>query len=353
MRRFHCDRCSSVVPFDASACPQCDAPLGYLVEQQVVRTVAPTSDPVRYTAPHHAGELWRCANAAWGCNWMLPAGEGAIWCRSCALTRGRPDDARPDAVTAWVTAEAAKRRLVHQLDSLGLPVEGRSPENPDGLAFDLVHLPGEMALTGHLDGVITLDLAESDDVHRETLRRLLKEPIRSVIGHLRHEIGHHYWHRLVGQSDHLMMFRRLFGDERTDYADALESHYDDAVEGDDWDPQLHVTAYASSHPLEDWAESFAHYLHLVDAIDTATAHGLLARSAFDDPAEGGSVHVPSFAELIELWTPIGAAVNDIAASLGAPAVYPFTPVGRVVDKLDFVHRRVIAHAARDRFYALC
>jgi hypothetical protein len=293
--------------------------------------------------------FWRCLNSAWGCNWMLPATTDSGWCRSCRLTRGRPDEARPDAIEAWMAAEAAKRRLVHQLDELALPIEFRSNSAPDGLAFDLVHLPGEGGITGHLDGVVTLDLAETDEHHRDDLRRRLGEPFRTVIGHLRHEIGHHYWARLVGQSDDLGRFRRLFGDERTDYARAVDRHYANGSGG--WDRTRFVTAYASSHPLEDWAETFAHYLHIIDAVDTAVAHDLI-------PTGHPAIMIPDAAEPLELdvildvWRPINTAVNAIAESLGAPAVYPFEPTGVVADKLSFVHRQIAAHTERDRFYAL-
>ena len=69
---------------------------------------APVGDDVSYLVDGMATHQWRCLNAPWGCNWMLPAAEGAIWCRSCRLTRGRPDAARPDAITAWSYAETAK-----------------------------------------------------------------------------------------------------------------------------------------------------------------------------------------------------------------------------------------------------
>ena len=348
MRIFHCERCGGIVAFSAQACPSCDAPLGYVDDERNVRALTPTDDAASYRIDGRDRLSWRCLNASWGCNWMLPAGSENQWCRSCQLTRGRPDDGRPAAVEAWMAAEAAKRRLVHQLDTLALPIEIRSSSAPDGLAFDLVHLPGEGGITGHLDGVVTLDLAETDEGHRDDLRRQLGEPFRTVIGHLRHEIGHHYWSRLVGQSDELDRFRRLFGDERADYSDAVDRHYSGG--NATWDPTRFVTAYAASHPLEDWAETFAHYLHIIDAVDTAVAHDLV-------PAASAGILVADvigeleLADILDAWRPINNAVNAIAETLGAPAVYPFEPVGVVVEKLAFVHGKIAAHAERDRFYA--
>lgn len=352
MRIFHCDRCGGIVAFAATACPTCGAELGYLTEQRAVRAVVPTSHPAAFRLGGDGADggprMWRCLNAAWGCNWMLPADTVDTWCRSCRLTRGRPDMARPDAIEAWMRAEAAKRRLVHQLDELALPIEQVSAESTQRLVFDLVHLPGEGAITGHLDGVVTFDLSETDDLHRDRLRRRMGEPFRTVIGHLRHEIGHYFWDRLVGQSDDLRSFRRVFGDERVDYGQAMDRYYDDA--GGDWDRTRFLTGYATAHPLEDWAESFAHYLHILDVVDTAVAHDLV-------PTASAAVLVTDAAstlewgDILDAWRPINAAVNAVAEALGAPVVYPFDPLGVAVDKLAFVHGQVAAHTERDRFYA--
>jgi len=353
MRLFHCDRCAGVVDFAAQVCPTCAAPLGYLDDERTVRVLEPTSDPAVFAVDGAAdGEersLWRCLNAAWGCNWMLPAATSSMWCRSCQLTRGRPDDDRQDAIEAWMTAEAAKRRLIHQLDEIALPVETRSATH-DGLAFDLVYLPGEGGITGHLDGVVTLDLAEADDAHRDELRRRLGEPFRTVIGHLRHEIAHHYWGRLVGQTDEVTRFRRLFGDERDDYRRAVERYYAGDVAA--WDPTTYITAYAASHPLEDWAETFAHYLHILDVTDTAVARGFVPGSGSSGIPAARGLGGLELDELLDVWRPINTAVNAIAETVGAPAVYPFDPRGAVVDKLAFVHRQIAAHTERDRFHAV-
>jgi hypothetical protein len=270
---------------------------------------------------------------------MVPAGIGERWCLSCALTRGRPDVERPGAVEAWSRAEAAKRRVIDQLLRLGLPVERRSELRPDGLLFDLVDVPGERGLTGHLDGVITIDLADADDARRDELRRALGEPFRTLIGNIRHEIGHHYWARLVEHGSDVAAVRRLFGDERADYARALASHY--ASSAAEWDETRFVSRYATVHPLEDWAETFAHYLHLVDVVETAGAHGLVAGARGDDVDLDAPLRV-----LLRAWAPVGAAVDAIAEAVGSPPPFPFHPVDLVVDKLAFVHDAIGAHRRR-------
>ena len=296
MRSFECDDCGAAAAFEAARCEQCDVPLGYVPEQRVVRALLAGSEPAALYDPAFGGAWWRCLNAAWGCNWMVPAADGGMSCRSCRLTCGRPDVDRPDATEAWMRAEADKRRLVHQLDALGLPVEARTDAMPDGLVFDLVHLPGEPALTGHRDGVITLDVLEAGDGRPDALRHQLDESFRSVRGHLRPEIGHHHWARLVGQSDHVMAFRRLFGDERADYTDAIAEH--DATAGRARHDDSHIGHNARSHPLEDWAETFALYLHILDATGTATAHHLTVDDHHRaDPAA-------SMAEIVEAWRAI-------------------------------------------------
>lgn len=348
MRIFRCDRCGSALAFAALTCPLCGIDVGYVPDQLAMRSLEAITPAAQY---HVAGDdrpHWRCLNAAWGCNWMLPVGSGP-WCRSCATTRGRPDEGRPASIDAWMAAEAAKRRVIHQLDELALTFEIRSPATPDGLAFDFVHVPSAGGITGHLDGVVTLDLAEVDEHHRGLLRRDLDETYRTVIGHLRHEIGHYFWGRLVGQSDDLEQFRVLFGNERSDYAEAIERHYAPGERA--WDTTRFVTAYASVHPSEDWAETFAHYLHILDATGTALAHEVAPPAARDAAAER-VLQAMEFSEILDIWRPINAAIGAIAESLGTPDPYPFDPTGVVVDKLAFVHRQITSHTERDRFYAV-
>jgi hypothetical protein len=336
VRRFTCERCGADVAFESSRCARCGSELGYLPEQLDVRVLRQASSPSELTVDGVDHRLWRCLNAAWGCNWVLAAGGPTVWCRSCRLTRGRPDETNTSGIEAWSSIESAKRRLVHQLDALGLTFDERTQATPEGLAFDLVHLPGRPEVSGYFEGVITFDLTEASDERRDELRRQFAEPLRSVIGHLRHEIGHYYWNRLVGADDVTTTesFRRLFGDERVDYPSAIAAYYNPLRPP--WDPALHITPYAAAHPLEDWAETFAHHLHISDALETAEATGLAAR---DRVGTGGATS-SSFADLLDRWAPVAAGVNAVAASLGAPDVYPLTPRGPVVEKLSFVHERV-------------
>lgn len=337
VERWSCGVCSSPVRFDSSSCRHCGSLLGYVPDDLAVRSLT-TTDDVAYHALGDERAWWRCLNAAYGCNWVLHADTGDVWCRSCRLTRGRPDDARTEAITAWASAEASKRRLVHQLDSLGLSVDPLSPTQSDGLVFDLVYLDSGGATTGYDAGVVTLDLAETDELHREHLRVQLGETFRTVIGHLRHETGHHYFHRLVSQSDDIAAFRALFGDETADYAAALSAHY---AQPATWKPSCHVTSYATAHPLEDWAETFAHYLHICDAAESAAAHAMpKAIDRFDG----------DFTGFIVYWTQVIDGLSEIAEALGVADIYPFETSGAVVTKLAFVHTQVTKNPRRRNFY---
>jgi hypothetical protein len=176
-------------------------------------------------------------------------------------------------------------------------------------------------------------------VHRDALRRQLGERFRTLLGSLRHEVGHHYWRHLVVAAGGIEPFRAIFGDERVDYGEALQRYYAGGVEP--WDEERFVTAYGRSHPHEDWAETFAHYLHVIDLVDTAADHGLVdVGSPTDD-----MLAVPSCASLpdiLELWGGVADAVDDLADTVGSPHVYPVRPSGAVIDKLAHVHACVTA-----------
>jgi hypothetical protein len=258
---------------------------------------------------------------------MLPDNSGNVWCESCRLTRGRPDESAIDAVLAWSTVEQAKRRLVFQLQTLGLPIHGPTPDTEGGVVFDLVYLPDSPGVTGHRPGVVTVDLREVDDRFRESARVYFDEPDRTVLGHLRHEIGHHYWHLLVERAGTIDAFRALFGDERIDYRRALDEHYAHLGRAVS---DTHISGYAAAHPSEDWAETFAHYLQVRDGLETAEAFGVVP----------SSVRGESLTSMLERWRHLARAVNEINLTLGHAAPYPFTISPAVEPKLEFVDAQI-------------
>jgi len=285
----------------------------------------------------------RCANAVLArCNWLLE-GDREL-CASCALTRTRPSDDDQDGLGGWAVAEAAKRRLLFGLDALGLRPVGVA-DQPE-LAFEFLSSQHVAVTTGHADGVITLDLDETDPARREQMRIRLGEPYRTVLGHLRHEIAHYYQPILVPPgSSREARCRELFGDEREDYQAAMDSYYETGAQAG-WD-QRFVTAYATMHPWEDWAETFAHYLHVRDTLQTAAAYGVrvdgpsIATADLAPLHSRPADHPPSgVRSMLDTWLPMTYALNAINRSMGAPDLYPFVLSPEIEAKLAFVDAAV-------------
>lgn len=326
MRDFHCSECGQQLAFENSLCLHCRSPLGFSLPE---RALVISDDRYR-----------PCANLQVAqCNWLVSASDTADLCVSCRLTRTRPADQDDKWLAAFADAEAAKRRLILELSELGLPLIGRDADPDHGLAFDLLASAREQVVTGHDNGVITLDLAEGDDVHREQLRVEMAEPYRTLLGHFRHEIGHYYFPILVTPADRDRC-SELFGDPDLDYRAALDRHY---AEGPPpgWE-STHVSSYATMHPAEDWAETFAHYLHIRDTLDTAAAFGFAPAGATLDSAQPGNA---GFDRIIDLWLPLAWALNMMNRAMGHPDLYPFVLAGPVLDKMRVIHE-LCAAAAR-------
>ena len=360
MRSFHCDRCGQQVYFENAQCGGCGALLGFVPASLRLAAFDPELLPADPAQPWPAlandlPALRPCANrsAAPACNWMLDAGDAQLQCRSCRLTTHTPDQGLPPQQDSWRLFEAAKRRLVYTLLVLGLappahaqPGDGRAP------AFRLLgDLPGEpRVLTGHDEGVVTLNSAEADPVHRETTRVRLGEPLRNLLGHLRHETSHYLQWQWLREGAAAQRCREVFGDESTDYAAALKQHYEQGPPAQ-WQ-QHYISAYASSHPWEDWAETCAHYLLMVDAVETAAAWGL----RLDGPtrAEPGALQaeladpqadLPPVPQLVlEHWLPVAQFLNAMNRSLGERDAYPFLMPDAVLHKLATV-QALLAEAA--------
>lgn len=335
MRDFLCPNCGQHLTFESSVCLSCNSPVGYCLDEMALLVIAPsqTADTAGFV---DADEYQLCANMHLAqCNWLVEKAPVHKLCTACALTRTRPHDDDTKALGRFATAEAAKRRLLAELTELGLPIVGRDEDPQLGLAFDLLSSEQEKVFTGHHNGVITLDLAEGDDVHRERLRVSMEEPYRTLLGHFRHEIGHYYYYyyRLVDPSpEYKKRFLELFGDPDADYQAELDRHYDEgAPEG--WEEKF-VSSYATMHPAEDWAETFAHYLHIRGTLDTAAAFGVApAAATFERKVLGPS----GFDAIIDLWLPLSWALNMINRSMGKQDLYPFVLPPAVLDKMRFVY----------------
>lgn len=333
VRDFNCPNCGQRLSFENSVCLNCNSALGFSLEEMALLVIAPPAES------EHGGAVdesrYRlCANLHLAeCNWLVQKSPVARLCASCELTRTRPGDDDIGAMARFATAEKAKRRLIAELYEMKLPVVGRDEDPQYGLAFDLLSSQVEKVFTGHHNGVITLDLAEGDDVHREQLRISMDEPYRTLLGHFRHEVGHYYFYRLVGTSgDYWQRVNELFGDPNVDYQAALDRHYSQGAP-DGWQDE-YVSSYATMHPAEDWAETFAHYLHIRDTLDTAAAFGMAAASA----TLGHKMLGPSgFDTMIDMWLPLAWALNMVNRSMGKDDLYPFVLPPAVLEKMRFIH----------------
>jgi hypothetical protein len=334
MKSFHCDACHGPLYFENNHCGGCAMTVGYFPDRAEMYTLK--SDSYR-----------RCRNFEVEnvCNWMVSTDDPNDYCLSCRLTRVIPDLAHPASRALWYRTEAAKRRLIFTLLEIGLPVIGKDVDAVQGLAFEFrADAPGSdgPVLTGHNDGLITLNIAEADDAERERRRLQMHEPYRTLLGHFRHEIGHYYWDILIKDSENIDDWRRLFGDERADYEQSLQQHYNQGPPVD-WQ-QRFVSSYASSHPWEDWAETWAHYLHMVDCLDTAAAAGisLQPRQRHDSqvvkmkPAPGDQ----GFDALAKRWIALTLVLNNLNRSMGLNDAYPFVLSAPALAKLCFVHQLV-------------
>jgi hypothetical protein len=337
MKSFICEVCGQLLFFDNSSCLQCGSVLGFDPASLRLRALTAEGGDLRPVDGDSAAYRYCGNRIAAQCNWLVPAIDPSALCASCRLTTVRPNDNEADAMVAFADAESAKRRLIFQLLDLGLPIRGLDEDPVNGVAFELLSARGHDVTTGHENGVITLDLSESDDAHREFVRQQLGEAYRTVLGHLRHEIGHYYWPILVEGGGHIDRFRELFGDERVSYQAELEGHY---VSGPprDWS-MTHVSQYATMHPWEDWAETFAHYLHIRSGLHSAEQFGLhvVDPSATAAHKAGSDTSGLSIGPLIERWLALTIAMNAMSRSIGQGDLYPFVLPPRVVEKLDFVH----------------
>jgi hypothetical protein len=333
VRPFACPVCRHLATFESTACVHCGTTLGF--------------DPGGRRMERAAHP---CANAGIAaCNWLVE--EPGELCASCRLTRTRPADGDAPALAAFALVEAAKRRLLFELVELGLPVRPWY-EGEGGLGFDLLSSAHEPVVTGHADGIVTVDLAEADSAHREHMRIVLGEPYRTLLGHLRHEVGHWCQTVLVADgSPEQDACREVFGDERADYGEALQRHYAQGPPAD-W-AERHVSAYATMHPWEDWAETFAHYLHIRDALQTARSWGVRVDGpqlelAEEVPIRSDPAHADGpMPQLLASWVPLTLALNAMNRSMGIADLYPFV-LGPAVDaKLTFVDELVRQSAAAD------
>ncbi|MDO9710130.1 zinc-binding metallopeptidase family protein [Paracraurococcus lichenis] len=345
MRLFRCQACDQVLYFENTRCEKSGNVLGFLPEIGLLSALEPAQ-----------GDLWQplvrpdrqqafCANAAWqACNWMVPSEEEGGFCLACRHNRTIPDLNIAANLPPWRKWQDAIHRLIYTLRRLRLPLKTRAEDPEHGLTFDVMADPvdgGPKVMTGHDNGVITFALAEADDAEREARRAAMGEPFRTLLGHVRHETGHHFWDLLVRDGGKLEACRAVFGDDSQDYGAALQRHYNEGPPPD-WQ-NAYVSTYATAHPWEDFAETWAHYLHIVDTLEMAASFGLkvapkVARTDdLDAEIDFDPYKVESIQTLVEAWLPLTFAVNSLNRCMGSADLYPFVLSPPAIRKLGFVH----------------
>jgi hypothetical protein len=312
MKLFACPSCGQIIYFGNVRCERCATQLGYDCDANRMVVVDAT---VKY-----------CGNHGYDvCDWVLPASSPDTLCRACSHNVTIPDLGQPENVERWRKIEDAKHRLLYTCLRLRLPL--------DGLRFQFVE-----AMTGHNAGLITIALAEADDSEREKRRHALREPYRTLLGHFRHEIGHWYWDQLVRPSP--AAFTALFGDPIQDYTAALERHYASGAKPN-WQDSF-ISSYAGSHPWEDFAETWAHYFHILDTLETGGSFGIALSPRLDhanvlSTSLDFDVYAADMPTLVTAWVALSSALNSFNRSMGLVDPYPFVLSPTVIEKLGFVH----------------
>jgi hypothetical protein len=356
MKLFRCQVCDNIIYFENRTCGRCGHRLAYVPELEIMAALEPASGESWTPLAGDSGPRRFCGNADYDvCNWLTPAAGRDRLCVACRHNDTIPDISEPTHLIAWRDIELAKHRLFYGLLRWKLPLQTRTEDASHGLAFRFLADPpepsGHRVMTGHDNGVVTIALAEADSAEIEKRRAELAEPYRSLLGHFRHEVGHHYWDILVRDGGKLDECRAIFGDDSQDYEAALKRHYEQGAPPD-W-PERFVSGYATSHPWEDFAETWAHYLHIVDTLETASAFGVRIAPSVDregahfakldfDPYVNGSIE-----RIVDAWAPFVVAMNSVNRAMGRPDLYPFVIAPAVVDKLRFIHDLVRGAAVRE------
>ena len=343
MKLSVCDGCGKLLQFEKIACPRCGAPLGFMPGAMALTTLAARDDGTVAPAARPEEAWRRCVNAeAVDCNWLVPVDAADPRCPSCRLNRNLADMNVPGHREKWRALECAKRRLLYAMRRFDMPIASQKDGVARGLAFDFLEgSRGAPVMTGHANGLITINISEADSAERERQRIALGEPYRTLLGHMRHEAGHFYQEVLVTDAGRIDECRAIFGDERESYAEAIERYYAEGPKPG-WE-DAYVSAYATMHPWEDFAETWTHYLHMVDTLDTGAGFGLSVNPVVgEDPRDAAVIdfdpyRVEDVLSLARAWLPLTAAVNSLNRSMGQPDLYPFDPSPNVIEKVRFIH----------------
>lgn len=343
MKLFSCKHCNNTLYFENSMCLSCRNPIGFDSTQLSMLTIQKNKTDAFYTDLQSKKTYKYCQNATEAtCNWLIPASSTSSFCVACELNRTIPRLAIAQNRERWHKIEIAKHRLVYSLLKLELPIQKKVNNSIEGIAFDFTADHHTKIMTGHQSGLITINIKEADEAERARHKYDLNEKYRTLLGHFRHEIGHYYWDVLIKEDPkQLKKFRKLFGDETVNYEQALRAYYNNPNKNTS---NHYISIYATSHPWEDWAESWAHYMHLMDTVETAFNFGIqldtesLRARNITAPKISDPYEVKKFIDVFNMWVPLGFAVNGLSRSMGHPEFYPFVISEEIIEKLSFIHK---------------
>jgi hypothetical protein len=339
MKVFQCGNCSHPLYFENIRCEKCGHICGYRAEDRMMLTFDPANQTLLSDRESIAYKF--CQNHEHEvCNWVIPIESADMFCSACKLNRTIPNLGNAKNYEKWQHLEVTKHSLIYQLQKLGLPLPSKLKNKKEGLCFDFVsRLTNKKLMTGHANGVITILISEANSVERERRRKDLSEPYRTLIGHLRHEVGHYFWERIIYTDQKVLdEYRSIFGDERISYADSLTEYYK-KPDTKEWQANF-ISRYATAHSWEDWAETWAHYLHIMDMVETAFFFKLkvVLDKEIKTKVSVDPYTVKSFDKIVQTSVPLSFAVNSISRAMGHLEVYPFVLTPAIIDKLKFIHK---------------
>lgn len=318
---------------------------------------------IRYQKCDNNAKYQTC-NGMVNLNTFTPVDDSdEVLCFGCRFNETIPDLSVVGHIPLWNKMETAKRRALYTLKALSLPVQNVTQNPKGGLSFDFTtdrdvndhfvsKLEGQVAVfTGHDCGHITINLAEADEVARSHTKQAMGERYRTLLGHFRHELGHYYFDVLIaGSPGKHALCKKYFGDDELSYQDALKKHYKDGAPKN-WRDNF-ISEYATMHPYEDWAETWAHYMHIMDTLETAknfSITGSIAGSK-EELEEVGELKLPqdasffsgqtSITNILDTWMDFAVILNSLNRSMGMNDAYPFVLTQPVRTKLSFIHHAI-------------
>ena len=364
-----CDACSRTVGLDGNF----DKVEPYDLDEKSGEYFKKAQPEIRFQKCDNNAEYEAC-NGMVNLNNFSPSSiEGEVLCFGCRFNETIPNLNVVEHIPLWKKMETAKRRALYTLKALSLPLQNINQDPDGGLSFDFTtdrdvndHFITKLknsktVFTGHDSGHITINLAEANDVARSQTKLAMGERYRTLLGHFRHELGHYYFDKLIaGSPEKHALCKKYFGDDELDYQEALDKHYKNGSP-ENWSEEF-ISQYATMHPYEDWAETWAHYMHIMDTLETAKNFSITGSTPGNsaDAEEVEDLNLPQGASLfsaqtsitsvLDTWIDFAVILNSLNRSMGMSDAYPFILTKPVRTKLSFIHYAI--HDRLDRMPAL-